>query len=277
MWQKNALSFSRCSPFEPEHGFSHCTRSCVPLAVLIPRSTIVCREWRLETALLVIDTPLPYPLPRGRPHWPGFDITSQGALLVIEVLIDFVFIFYIGLTFRTTVMDTETKETITDVREISARQGRKHFFFVCSAFGAKVGAGAPCVSVEREREKEEEMGRERGREKGASRGTFQRFCFVLLNCRLFVYLGELKFQFIWDGMLSWLPGRHGCHATHHQIHCRHISKARLQRPSSRAVTVHRCNISSVDHAEFSAPRRVSSRYLSSSHNVQHTSDSNGQP
>ncbi|CAM9816253.1 unnamed protein product [Ectocarpus sp. 8 AP-2014] len=60
----------------------------------------------------------------------GFDIlTSRGALLVIEVLVDFAFIFHIGLTFRTTVMDTETKETITDVREISARQGRKHDFF----------------------------------------------------------------------------------------------------------------------------------------------------
>ncbi|CAM9669824.1 unnamed protein product [Ectocarpus fasciculatus] len=55
----------------------------------------------------------------------GFDITSQGALLVIEVLVDFAFIFHIGLIFRTTVMDAETKETITDVREISARQGRK--------------------------------------------------------------------------------------------------------------------------------------------------------
>ncbi|CAM9952116.1 unnamed protein product, partial [Ectocarpus sp. 12 AP-2014] len=56
----------------------------------------------------------------------GFDIPSRGALLVIEVLVDFAFIFHIGLTFRTTVMDTETKETITDVREISARQGRKN-------------------------------------------------------------------------------------------------------------------------------------------------------
>ncbi|CAM9246327.1 unnamed protein product [Ectocarpus sp. 6 AP-2014] len=61
----------------------------------------------------------------------GFDVTSRGALLVIEVLVDFSFIFHIGLTFRTTVMDTETKETITDVREISARQGRKHDFFPC--------------------------------------------------------------------------------------------------------------------------------------------------
>ncbi|CAN0099668.1 unnamed protein product [Ectocarpus sp. 12 AP-2014] len=55
----------------------------------------------------------------------GFDIPSRGALLVIEVLVDFAFIFHIGLIFRTTVMDPETKETITDVREISARQGRK--------------------------------------------------------------------------------------------------------------------------------------------------------
>ncbi|CAM9716906.1 unnamed protein product [Ectocarpus sp. 4 AP-2014] len=51
----------------------------------------------------------------------GFDITPRGALLVIEVLVDFAFIVHIGFTFRTTVMDTETKETITDVREISAR------------------------------------------------------------------------------------------------------------------------------------------------------------
>ncbi|CAB1102137.1 unnamed protein product [Ectocarpus sp. CCAP 1310/34] len=61
----------------------------------------------------------------------GFDIASRGALLVIEVLVDFAFIFHIGITFRTTVMDTETKETITDVREISARQGRKNDGLPC--------------------------------------------------------------------------------------------------------------------------------------------------
>ncbi|CBN74810.1 conserved unknown protein [Ectocarpus siliculosus] len=77
----------------------------------------------------------------------GFDITSRGALLVIEVLVDFSFIFHIGLTFRTTVMDTETKETITDVREISARRYLKGWFVLDVASSLPVALIAHTVDV----------------------------------------------------------------------------------------------------------------------------------
>eukprot|EP00903_Cladosiphon_okamuranus_P006812 g6640.t1 len=51
----------------------------------------------------------------------GFDAEPKGALWVVEVLVDFIFIADICLNFRTTVMDTVTKETITNVKEISVR------------------------------------------------------------------------------------------------------------------------------------------------------------
>ncbi|CAM9213195.1 unnamed protein product, partial [Hapterophycus canaliculatus] len=51
------------------------------------------------------------------------DLTDEvGPLWVVEVIVDFVFMVDVGLNFRTTVMDTGTKETITDIGEISTRQ-----------------------------------------------------------------------------------------------------------------------------------------------------------
>lgn len=52
---------------------------------------------------------------------PGFDVYPDGALWVIEVLVDFVFMSDVGLNFRTTVLAVDTKETITDVKEIALR------------------------------------------------------------------------------------------------------------------------------------------------------------
>lgn len=51
----------------------------------------------------------------------AFDIHPTGGLLVFEVVVDFIFMFDVGLSFRTTVVDPSTKETVTDVRKISAR------------------------------------------------------------------------------------------------------------------------------------------------------------
>lgn len=53
---------------------------------------------------------------------PGFDVYPEGALWVIEVLVDFIFMTDVVLNFRTTVLASETKETITDLREIATRQ-----------------------------------------------------------------------------------------------------------------------------------------------------------
>lgn len=51
----------------------------------------------------------------------GFDEEPQGGLWIFEVLVDFVFFADVCLSFRTTVMDSATKETITDVKDISIR------------------------------------------------------------------------------------------------------------------------------------------------------------
>lgn len=52
---------------------------------------------------------------------PGFNRDPRGLFWVIDVLVDFIFIADVCLAFRTTAVDPVTKETITDVREISAR------------------------------------------------------------------------------------------------------------------------------------------------------------
>lgn len=41
---------------------------------------------------------------------------------MIDVLVDFAFMTDVGINFRTTALDADTKETITDTREIAARQ-----------------------------------------------------------------------------------------------------------------------------------------------------------
>ncbi|CAM9312779.1 unnamed protein product, partial [Scytosiphon promiscuus] len=51
----------------------------------------------------------------------AFHVDEVGVLWFVEVVVDFVFLVDVGLNFRTTVMDADTKETITDIGEISAR------------------------------------------------------------------------------------------------------------------------------------------------------------
>lgn len=63
--------------------------------------------------------PLARSLHRSLPS--GFDIATSGGVLVAEIMIDFIFMIDVGLNFRTTAVDEATKETITDVRQISKR------------------------------------------------------------------------------------------------------------------------------------------------------------
>lgn len=65
---------------------------------------------------------------------PGFDKDPQGGLWIFEVLVDFVFIADVCLNFRTTEVDSVTKETITDAKDISIRQASGPaigFFYGC--------------------------------------------------------------------------------------------------------------------------------------------------
>lgn len=50
----------------------------------------------------------------------GFDIHTD-AILVIDIMVEVIFMFDVGLNFRTTVVDATSKETVTNTKEISIR------------------------------------------------------------------------------------------------------------------------------------------------------------
>lgn len=63
------------------------------------------------------------PSPCARPVlYSAFHVDDEiGPLWYTEVVVDFVFIVDVGLNFRTSSMDADTKEVITDIGEISRR------------------------------------------------------------------------------------------------------------------------------------------------------------
>lgn len=62
----------------------------------------------------------------------GFDLEHKGTLAIIEVLVDFAFMFDVVLNFRTTIVDKATKKTTTDLKNISRRQGSLPHRYSCN-------------------------------------------------------------------------------------------------------------------------------------------------